>query len=415
MSFFLKNKWIFIVTFMIALGAAASFTTQWVLVLFYSKEDFGFFSGVFGATQIGLQITVFGTHHFLLSRSKSGSHRLWMHQCSLLYVALAAFFAIMAFIFCCFFGLFSNKYLIFWFWMAFSVPSVLAYVFFQIEENKTAIAYWPFAQLLLRLFMVYIAALIGVPIEYQSVFFAASAFIFFIYTFFLYKDFLSKHFSKASNISWYRLKLLIKSSFPYFTHEFFEKADLRVALPMSVALLGGSVAADVAITISVLLAILLVPQSLFQRYFLARMHQWARTDYHRLSKFVFRCVLLLLFFSLALVFFISPFLEWGIVVVFGESYRSSIDLLQVTLFVPAFLLSSNALCNLFLSNERILVLQKIQIIWFLIFMLMMVLLTTKFGALGVCYALLFGRLIYLIFILMNLYDFSKLASIENQL
>lgn len=126
---------------------------------------------------------------------------------------------------------------------------------------------------------------------------------------------------------------ITRSALPFATTRVLEFAEVQLAVILAVAFLGPGAGGLVAVTLTVIQGLLLLPISVFQRLLRARLHEWGETDRPRLIKVALTGTGLMFLAGVIFSLAIRPFSQWIVVQAFGSDFQDAGAFLATTLLI----------------------------------------------------------------------------------
>lgn len=396
-----------LVSLAIASGAVLSGVNQWLLANHFPKAEYGIFAASWTVAQVYLHFMVFGTHHFLINRGVNAYNR-WI----LIVLAITAINGL--FILCVLAALviwvphfFQSEHTAgLYVWALATIAVTLVFTIFQLRKQIIWIAVWPLVQIFSRTLVVLAVVWFGLDLVRVSLGYALMALLLagVSTVVFLRSRMLTKTSSKF--LSFKRVSSVWRTSLPYFSFEIMEKIDLKLFVPFCLLMFGAERSAEAAIAIGILLLALILPQGLFQRFFLVDLHVWSRRSENALTAFIVKASTIMLVLSSLIVAIIYPFVGVLIDFLFSGKYNQAIQPISIMLLVVPILLISNLINNRFLSVRNIWYLLYFQFFFLLVFILVFFYMAVNFGFLGACWSILIYRSLYLLGLL-SIYSMPK--------
>ena len=366
-------------------------------------EGFGTFSSAWAAAQLILPLAVFGIPRFLLHRFEMygsdagiclspafrslGITGIAAASCYVLWIlssaddnvlqALGWMFAV---------------------WILLSVPVVTVYAIYQIERNVRSLVLWPLLQIFPRTVVAGAVFVLGV-----SAVGAGTGYVVVLLPLSLWSAWrMGQWLSTIGHFGW-RVETLtnvFKGAAPYGISEALDRIDLKAIVPLVAVLANERQAGYVAVVVSILQMLYLIPSALFQRYWLPYLHRWQG----------YKSTLTLLFLRARLIILAAAGLVSALIIVgvsspiidfiYGEKFAETVASLNVSVLALPMLLGSAALTYGFITESEVRLLSAFQITAFLIMVLIAIILVPTGGAVAGAWAFVASRSI--LFLLMLL-------------
>ncbi len=390
-------------------GAALSFVNQWLLARYYGPFDYGAFSVAWATSQLLFPLMVLGIPRFILQRFKNEGAlaRRWLIPSFKLMGFLGALLAASFYLWLTFsmpgeITMHAGEWLAFW--LLLMVPVIAVYSRFQVEGNILFLVIWPLAQIFPRTLAIGTSILLGWPIDRVALGFVVVTLP--LSTFSSFK--LRRMLDLTWGASWKKATAddqglvpgmfsILRLASPFGMAEILDKVEFKLIIPLVAYLMGNEAAGLVSVAVNILMAIYLLPSSLFQRYLLPYLHQWAAHDPERKKHFLRRTVVILGLGGLT----ISPVLwlasECLVLALFGAPYSGATVLLKIlSLAIPIWLIST-ACIHMFLSLIEIRRLVVIQVSCVAVTIAFTITMIPLIGLAAAALALLTGRLLFVLF------------------
>jgi len=342
-----------------ALTAIATLFTTIILAKYTTTEVFGNYSSILVTITTLTPLAGFGIAQYWLKLfGQHGSYGILWIKKSLIFISIStAFVFILLHIW--FFLTLNSSYLIF-------VSTLLSFIIFkfvsteiinsvlQIEEKYLFLAFWQFFQssfvLIIVLIIVYFfttslnelqIAIIQLSTVFLSIFMS-------IYIFYKFL----KNQKKKINLK--KIIQLKKEKNPHIIKIFKESAPFGLAGLFSLIysqlgvvfvryIEGPEAAAQYTVAFTFLLAALLIPLVIYQKFLLPKLHRWAYHDKDKFEKSFYYGSVIMFFLGILVFLFLWFFSPYFINLFFGEKYQASIFLLKImAINIPIVYVASSA-------------------------------------------------------------------------
>lgn len=223
----------------------------------------------------------------------------------------------------------------------------------QLEEKFILLAFWQVFQHFLRLGLT--GAVFLITDSKFSIYSIAFIYMFVsVFTFFVSLIFLNKMNSKELDLKGHGEKLEIKGDevpnlkelfikiFPFGLATFFHLIYFQSDLILLKYLKDAETAGIYNVAFIIMAATLLLPSAIYQKYFIPKLHRWVKTDKPKFIKFYRKGNVLMLSLGLVVMIGILCLSNFGLVLIFGDKYKASIELLNIlSLSIPLLFVASS--------------------------------------------------------------------------
>lgn len=392
------------------LGSGFTFLTQILLAKNLSTADYGLFSANFAIVTLLAPIAIFGIPQFWLRFfGKYGWNGIKCVKPSLyliIFTTIFTFFSIFMFTFLVEKDESSKQVLlILSFYILGQLSLELVSSKFQLEENYIKLSFWQFfphfSRFIFILILIYIYRneinVINVSIIYSSV-----AIFYFLIGIFEIKKIFTNNFKLKNhperdfkNDLIVKIKNIVPKSWPFTLSTFFYLIYFQSDLIMVKYFIGNESAGLYNVAFTILVAILLFPNIIYQKFLMPKLHRWANHDKSSLMKF-YKLGQKTMLISGLIIFLLTFLLSKHIIlIIFGEKYFDSIILLNVLLLsVPIVFLAHNSGAILTTKNY---INQKVKYMGViaLLNVILNLIFIPEYGAIGAACTTLFSNLILL--------------------
>jgi len=353
-----------------ALTAIATLFTTVILAKHTTIEVFGNYSAIFATITILTPLAGFGIAQYWLKLfGQHGSYGILWIKKSLIFVCISTVF-VFTILYVWFFLTLDSNYLIL-------VSMVLSFMIFksvsteiinsvlQIEGKYLFLAFWQFFQssfvLMIILIIVYFFSDSLDELQIATIQLSTVLLSIFMAIFIFYR-FLKNQKKKINFKKLIQLKKeqnpqvikIFKESAPFGFAGLFTLIYSQIGVVFIRYIEGAEAAAYYTVAFTFLVAALLVPLVIYQKFLLPKLHRWAYHDKEKFEKsFYYGSVIMLVLGILGFLFlwFLASYL---INLFFGEKYHSSIFLLQImAINVPIVYVASSAGSLLVTQNHMI--------------------------------------------------------------
>jgi O-antigen/teichoic acid export membrane protein len=338
-------------------GAGLVFITNVVLARELTPSSYGVFAAALATVTLLIPLAGFGVHRFWLKAFGAegwGAVR-WLTQ-SFRFVILSTTVTVLLLAVWAAFGPHDESFSWLLYWL---LPVVVGYVLIemvsaklQLEERYSALVLWRLMPNLARLLLVLLvvsSATGQVNLDTIAVVYAAVAFVIMIAVFVQLLAMVQGQFalkghlklSDAENIfqtkitSIVRVSDVARQTWPFALHDLFYLMYYQSAVILLIYLDSDQAAGIYNVAFTIMAAVYLLPDVIFQKYLLPKFHRWANYDRARFLE-VYRAgnggMLLLGVFASGTIMLLAP---WVIPLLFGKAYQEAVSLLTIlALCVP---------------------------------------------------------------------------------
>lgn len=413
------------------IGAGCSFLTQVFLARTLGPEDFGLFASTFAMVGLLVPLAGFGIAQYWLKQfGKDGWDAISFIKPSFRLV-LINLSLVMTLVF--FWGWFGPHAIIAKTVLFIMSVHILGQVFLelvvaklQLEERYELLALYQMAPHLARLLLVFIFAfVVGVQFDVKlaSYFFALVSIIITATSLIplskmSYGKFQLKGHEKINGINIFpknkSVKEVINMSWPFGLAGIFHLIYFQSDIILLKYMVGSEHAGYYNVAFTVMVAVLLFPSIVYQKFLLPKMHRWANYNRDLFYK-VYRKgnVVMLVLGSLAMIaiLLISPM---AIPILFGEQYKETVVLLQILSFSAPILFVASSVGATLATQEHMKIKVKLMGVVAIINISLNLLLIPVYGSKGAAIATVISNIILLVifFISVKYYVFNR--SLKNE-
>ena len=327
------------------LGAGCAFFTQAILARRLGPVEFGAFSTALAMVTLVMPFAGFGIAQFWLKAfGQEGWRATQFLAPSFRFVGMSSVVVILALIVWSIFGPHdeSLKVMIFVLssYIVGQVTVELVSSKLQLEERYTYLALWQFLPHLSRLGLVvalvfWRADLIsGKNTAYAYAMVAVG--LVFLGGISLYRmsngHFKLKGHGEASlnlNLTKPNIRTVIAQSWPFGLAGLFQLIYFQSDIILVKYITGEEAAGIYNVAFTIMMAVLIFPGIVYQKFLLPKIHRWANHDRERFYQVYRQGNIIMLILGIAAMLFIWVIAPWGVPFVFGKAYQDAINLLKV--------------------------------------------------------------------------------------
>jgi len=383
------------------IGSGSSFLIFSLLGKNYGPNEFGEFTSSLSIVSLFVLVAGFGVSKFWLKIfGESGWNSLIWIKPSLVFISITTTISFILLFTWSFFGNHSvNTKLILQILSLFLVSQILVELVsskFQLEERYQRLAIWQFTPNLLRLLVIGSIIIFIKPIP--SIIYIA--FVFSIVSIFIiilsviellkinFRDLQLKGHTKSieevnTNTS---LKTIFNETVPFGIGAIFAFIYVQVDVIMLKYMVSSTEAGIYFAAYTILAAIYTIPNVLFNKFLLPKIHRWAVNDRKKFRETYVKGNFLMLAMGILTFLFLFFSSKYIITFVFGVDFNDSINLLKILAFtLPFFLMAYSTSATLVTQNHMI----KKAFIMFLVALFNVILnflLIPNFGSIGAAIA-----------------------------
>jgi O-antigen/teichoic acid export membrane protein len=397
-------------------GAGCTFLINMILARQLGPTEFGVFSSALSTVTLVTLIAGFGTSQYWLKVfGKEGWGGVRWLPASFIFVGISILFAFIILIAWSLFGP-HNKI------MRFMLMVLSIYVFgqvtielvstkLQLEERYSWLALWQLLPNLSRFILVVILAYwLNEQLNVRSVayIYASIGAIFALIGFFQLFNMAKGNFylkghviNTIDNTIIPTLKDVISQTWPFGLAILFSFIYIQSDIILVKYITGDAAAGIYNVAFVILVAVLLLPSVLYQKFLIPKIHRWANHDVERFYQVYRQGNLIMLIIGILAMVAIWLLADWMILFLFGKPYRNAVPLIyMLSLTVPILFVAYSVAATL-VTQEHMKIKVKLMGIVAVINILLNILLIPKLGAMGAAISTVISNLL-----LLGLYFFA---------
>ena len=393
------------------LGAGCAFLIQIVLARHLEPFEFGNFSAAFATVALFTPLAGFGISQYWLKvfgQEGWGATRWLRGTFHFIIISTLSVFALL--VIWSLLGPHDKS-------MQFILLALSFYIFgqvaielvgskLQLEERYTYLAIWQLLPHLMRLIFVSIFAFLlkeSLTGEKVVLVYAVISILFAVLGGFQLLHMTKGNFdlkghlvkSKIINTSTINLRMLISQVWPFGLAGLFHLIYFQSDIILVKYITGAEAAGVYNVAFTIMVAVLIFPGIVYQKFLLPKMHRWAHHDRKRFYQ-VYRqgnvIMLLLGTVAMLLIWVIAP---WGVPFLFGEAYQDAISLLMVLAVSTPILFLASSVGATLVTQEHMKRKVKYMGTVALINIVLNIILIPSFGAYGAAIATVLSNMILL--------------------
>ncbi len=390
-------------------GAASSFLIQVILARQLGPEELGVFSSAFATVMLLTPLAGFGIAQFWLKAfGKEGwSGTRWFFS-SFCFVGISTFLVIIVLIAWSLFGphdkLMASILIVASFYVLGQVNIDLVISKLQLEERYRQLMIWQVLPNLTRLILVLILAfwlkdwMSGISVTYAYVVIAI------IFTCFGVmqlsqmtkgKFYLKGHVVSQINTVVPTMRDVISQAWPFGLASLFAFIYVQSDIILVKYIAGDTAAGIYHIAFTILMAALLLPTTIYQKFFVPKMHRWAHHDRKRFYQVYRQGNIAMLLLGLLVMTAIWLSANWLVILLFGEAYKDAVPLIKILVFTIPILFVAYSVGATLVTQEHMKTKVKIMGMIAVINISLNIILIPNYGAVGAAIATVLSNLILL--------------------
>ncbi len=340
------------------LGAGCAFLIQIVLARHLEPFEFGNFSAAFATVALFTPLAGFGISQYWLKvfgQEGWGATRWLRGTFHFIIISTLSVFALL--VIWSLLGPHDKS-------MQFILLALSFYIFgqvaielvgskLQLEERYTYLAIWQLLPNLMRLIFVSIFAfLLNVSFSSEKVAFVYSAIsiLFALIGGFQLLNMLKGNFDLKGHMSNTavvkptipNIKMVISQAWPFGLAGLFHLIYFQSDIILVKYITGAEAAGVYNVAFTIMVAVLIFPGIVYQKFLLPKIHRWAHHDRKRFYQVYRQGNVIMLLLGIVAMFLIWIIMPWGVPFLFGEAYQDAVNLLMVlAVSTPILFLASS--------------------------------------------------------------------------
>ncbi len=391
-------------------GAASSFLIHVILARQLGPEELGVFSSAFATVMLLTPLAGFGIASFWLKVfGKEGwSGIRWLIP-SFYFVGISTFLVIIVLIAWSIFGphdkLMASILFIASFYVLGQVTIELVISKLQLEECYKHLFLWQVFPNFSRLILVLVLAfwlkgwMNGMNVAYAYVVIAIffTCFGFHQMSQMVKGEFCLKgHAVTHSNTVAPNIRDVIFRAWPFGLASLFAFIYVQSDIILVKYITGDSAAGIYHVAFTILMAVLLLPTTIYQKFFVPKMHRWAHHDKQYFYQIYRQGNLAMLILGLLAMVVVWLSAHWLVILLFGEVYKDAVSLIKILVFTIPTLFVAYSVGATLVTQEHMKTKVKIMGLVAVINILLNITLIPGYGAEGAAAATVLSNLILLI-------------------
>lgn len=393
-------------------GAGFAFLTQVILARQLGPAEFGLFASTFAMVTLVMPLAGFGVSQYWLKIfGQEGWSAIRFLPSSFHFIGISTVAVVVLLIVWSLFGPHDESQKVMMTVLSFYIVGQVAVELvsskLQLEERYVSLAVWQFSPHFIRFGIVFVISFWLSDFtsgEYFAYAYASATVGFALLGFFpLYKmlngqfDLIGHGEKFISTLDFPQpdIKTVIANTWPFGFAGLFHLIYFQSAIILVEYIVGGEAAGQYNVAFTIMVAVLLFPSIVYQKFLLPKMHRWANHDRERFYQ-VYRqgnvIMLLLGVVAMLLIWAIAP---WGVPIIFGIAYQDAVPLLMVmSISAPILFVASSVGATLVTQEHMKKKVKYMGIVAVVNIMLNMVLIPL-YGAFGAAVATVFSNMVLL--------------------
>ncbi len=395
------------------LGAGCAFLTQVILARQLGPAEFGAFVTAFAIVTLVMPLAGFGiSQYWLKAFGQEGWGAIRFLAPSFRFVGMSTVAVVMALMAWAVFGPHEKSQTIMMavlsFYLIGQVAVELVSSKLQLEERYVRLALWQFFPHFIRFLVVIIMAfwltdwVSGENIAYAYAF-AAIGFALLgsrpLFRMFRGYFDLKGHGNEpvlAPELVQPSIKTVIANSWPFGMAGLFHLIYFQSAIILIKYITGEAAAGVYNVAFTIMVAVLLFPSIVYQKFLLPKMHRWANHDRERFYQVYRQGNIIMLILGIVAMLLIWAIAPWGVPFVFGAAYQDAVSLLTVMAISTPILFVASSVGATLVTQEHMK--KKVQYMGAVavVNIVLNMALIPRFGALGAAIATVLSNAVLLV-------------------
>lgn len=394
-------------------GAGCAFLTQVMLARILGPQNFGLFASVLSLMNLLVPLTGFGiAQYWLREFGRDGWSAVCYVKPSLKCILLNIILVMTIIAVWSFLGphdqVMKTVLLIMSVFVLGQVAVELVSGRFQLEERYGLLAFWQFIPHLARLLLVLIMVFYfgsQLNVEIVAFLFAFVSFVVFVLSIKPLMNMAKGMFSLKGHGLWQvrntcvqqpKVKNIIQNAWPFGLAGLFHLIYFQSDIILVKYITGDEAAGYYNVAFTVMVAVLLFPGIVYQKFLLPKMHRWANHDrelFYRVYRQGNRVMLVLGLLTMVFVWLLSPF---SIPYLFGNDYKNAVGLLMVLALSTPIIFVANSVGATLVTKDHMKIKVKLMGLVAILNIILNFAFIPFYGALGAAVATVISNLVLLL-------------------